>query len=137
MGIFIDKHDAAELESLLKDQFRGAGCIPVVTWNDWECIHIKVFPPIKAKLKYCLAHNTISVSNGLQSLISHDLWVRDGYKNMGIAQAIMRAKLAWIDRRGWPLIARISDANKIQQHILEKYGWKNIGEVWAYTPKPC
>lgn len=77
--------------------------------------------------------NTLSWVEGLQVLVSSDLYADQ--QNRGLGQKLMKVKLAFAKNENLTLMARVSPNNIRQRHILAKFAWTNVfGDFWMYTP---
>lgn len=86
--------------------------------------------------RWTIAQNTFEAALHLDScVISAELSVREEYKNQGIGQRMMQAKIEWANKQHYTLLATIRDHNEVQKHILTKFDWQYVGaDLWVYIP---
>lgn len=133
MGHAFYTSDVQFFQNYLDRQFEDTGFRAEVINPSYEELTIRLYN--SAEVHLC-GQNKLLACDPLDTFISCNLWVYNTYTNQGIAQKIMRAKVAWCELMGYNLLARVTNNNEAQKHILTKYNWIKLGrDYWQYIPE--
>ncbi len=127
MGAWYELHTTEKLQKDLQEAF-PAFSIHLKTYTE-DVLQINL--TAKDDEWDVVAANQLQYVSHLNAIVSGDLYVETKWRGFNIAQKLMKIKQGL----GYNLLARVHDHNKAQQHILEKTGWKYLGNnywFWEY-----